>query len=122
MADSRHRLGLEAEALVADRLARAGWQVLARRYRGPGGGELDLVCLDPDLALVGIEVRARRDGRAGRAIDSVDTRKVARLRAGLLVYARHEDVSHRAMRIDLVTLDRFDGRWRLARHAGIDSW
>ena len=108
--------------LVARRLARAGWQVLARRYRGGGGGELDLVCLDPNRALVGIEVRARRDRRSGRGIESVDARKVARLRAGLVAYALREQPGQRMMRIDLVTLDRVDGRWRLAHHAGIDSW
>lgn len=121
MAHPRHRLGLEAEAVVADRLAGAGWQVLARRYRG-SGGELDLVCLDPLLTLVGVEVRARRDGRTGMGIESVDRRKVARLRAGLVAFALRERPAYRALRIDLVTLDRFAGGWRLVRHAGIDAW
>lgn len=121
MANPRHRLGLEAETVVADQLARAGWQVLARRFRG-AGGELDLVCLDPSLILVGIEVRARRDSRTGQAIETVDARKLARLRAGLVGYAMDERPGHRGVRIDLVTLDRVDGRWRMAHHAGIDAW
>jgi putative endonuclease len=121
MSDPRHDLGLEAEALVARMLERAGWKVLARRHRS-SAGELDLVCLDPELTLVGIEVRARRGGRAGNAIESVSTAKVARLRASLATYAALERVGHRSLRVDLVTLDRQDARWRVVRHPGVDAW
>ncbi|HLY36245.1 MAG TPA: YraN family protein [Candidatus Limnocylindria bacterium] len=121
MGDPRHSLGLEAEAAVAAILGRAGWRVLARRYRSPSG-ELDLVCLSPELTLVGIEVRARRSGRAGRAIETVSRAKLARLRAGLASYAASAHPRHRSMRVDLVTLDRQDGRWRMVRHPGIDAW
>lgn len=121
MGDPRQQLGLEAEEAVAVLLGRAGWRVLAHRYRSPAG-ELDLVCLDPDVTLVGVEVRARRSGRAGRAIDSISRAKLTRLRAGLASYAASEHPQHRSMRVDLVTLDREDGRWRMVRHPGIDAW
>jgi len=121
MSDPRHRLGLEAEEVVAALLDRAGWRVLARRYRSVAG-ELDLICLDPQLTLVGIEVRARRSGRAGRAIETITGAKLARLRAGLASYAASEHPAHGSMRVDLVTLDRDDGRWRILHHPGIDGW
>jgi putative endonuclease len=119
--DPRHRLGLEAEAIVASRLIAAGWRVLAQRYRSPEG-ELDLVCLDPEGTLVGIEVRARRSPRAGSAIESIGRRKVARLRSALTGFALREHPRHRSRRLDLVTLDRTDRAWRLVRHPGIGEW
>lgn len=121
MADPRHRLGLEAEAVVAAQLVSAGWLVLARRHRA-ADGELDLVCLDPGMVLVGVEVRARRSARSGSAIESVDRRKVARLRAGLMAYATRERPRHRGIRLDLVTVERAEIGWRMVRHEGIDAW
>jgi putative endonuclease len=121
MADPRHRLGLEAEAVVAAQLVSAGWLVLARRHRA-ADGELDLVCLDPGMVLVGVEVRARRSARSGSAIESVDRRKVARLRAGLMAYATRERPRYRGIRLDLVTVERAEIGWRMVRHEGIDAW
>ena len=60
MTFARLRLGLRAEQLVATRLERSGWRIVARNVRLPSG-ELDLVALD-DGTLVFVEVKA---GRAG---------------------------------------------------------
>ena len=60
---ARQRLGRAAEQLVADRLARSGWRIVARNIRLPSG-ELDLVALDGRV-LVFVEVKARR-AAAGR--------------------------------------------------------
>jgi putative endonuclease len=57
---ARQRLGRAAEELVADRLERSGWRIIARNARLPSG-ELDLVALDGGT-LVFVEVKA---GRAG---------------------------------------------------------
>lgn len=122
MSDSRHTLGHHAEAAVADWLAGRGWRILDRRWRAPVG-ELDLVCLDAAGALVGVEVKVRRTGRAGSGAESVDRRRVLRLRAALAAYARAATVEHRAVRLDLVTLvPAAEGRWRLVRLQGIDAW
>jgi putative endonuclease len=62
MTFARQRLGRTAEQLVAERLERAGWRIIARNERLPSG-ELDLVALDGGT-LVFVEVKA---GTAGAA-------------------------------------------------------
>jgi Holliday junction resolvase-like predicted endonuclease len=72
--------------------------------------------------LVGIECRARRTDRAGLPAESVDRRRVTRLRLGLVAYAATANVWHRGLRIDLVTArPETDGsdRWRLTRIEGV---
>ena len=62
MTFARQRLGREAEGLVAARLRRAGWRIVARNALLPSG-ELDIVAMDGST-LVFVEVKA---GRAGAA-------------------------------------------------------
>jgi putative endonuclease len=123
MADPRHELGRDAERAVAAWLTNAGWRVLARRWR-VAEGELDLVCLDPDDTLVGIEVRARGSSRAGTPEESVDRRRLGRLRRALGIYARASAIRGCRLRIDLVSVGDRDpaGRWRLRRLPAIDAW
>ena len=84
------RAGDAAEEAVARTLGASGWTILARRAR-VGRLELDLVALDPGppSALVVLEVRWRRTRTFGLPEETVDGRKVARLRraAGALVAA-----------------------------------
>ena len=120
MANPHHALGLAAEVAVADWLTGAGWRVVARRARSPGGGEIDLLAVDPGSTLVAVEVRARRTRRTGEAAMSVDPRRVARLRRTLVAHAASSGVPHRSLRIDLVTAEPAGpGRWRLVRLPGI---
>lgn len=63
MTFARQRLGRAAEGLVATRLERAGWSIVARNPRLPSG-ELDLVAMDGSV-LVFVEVKA---GRAGASV------------------------------------------------------
>ena len=76
------QIGDDAEDLVASRLANAGWRVLARRVR-VGRLELDLCAVDPGppATLVAVEVRWRSSRDFGLAEETVDGRKLARLRA-----------------------------------------
>jgi len=75
------QLGDAAEAVVADRLAAAGWLVHARNVR-VGRSEIDLIATDPGppptLVFVEVRWRARRD--YGLAEETVDRRKRERLR------------------------------------------
>jgi putative endonuclease len=125
MADPRHRLGRSAEDAVAGWLTDAGWRVLARRWRARGRGELDIVCLDASGALVGVEVRARHGQRAGAASESVDWRRLRRMRATLAAYAAAEAPARwRGLRLDLVTAeaDPAAAAWRLRRYPAIGGW
>ena len=122
MSDPRHALGLAAEAAAERWLSTAGWRVLDRRRRTAGGGEIDLVALDPAGVLVAIEVRARRSVRTGAAAMSVDVRRVRRLRRSLAAVGVAIGESHTGLRVDLVTAEPAPdrpGAWRLARIPGV---
>lgn len=122
MPDPRHRLGLLAEDACAAWLTSIGWTVLERRWRS-GSGELDLVCRDPCEVLVGVEVKLRRTPRAGSAAESLDRRRLARLRVSLARYADGRRSYDNGLRLDLVTVTPADsGTWRLARFPGVDAW
>ena len=123
MPDQRHLLGLRAEAATAAWLDAAGWTILARRWRCPAG-ELDLVALDPGGSLVALEVKVRSSVRAGDPLESVGRGRVHRLRAALVQFrAAIEMPASAGLRIDLVAIRQMgDGRWRMARYAGIDAW
>lgn len=123
MPDPRYVLGERAEDAAAAWLRTRGWTILARRWRCPEG-ELDLVALDPGGVLVAIEVKLRRSSRAGDALESVDRRRLHRLRAAL---GRFRGTAPSpigdGLRIDLVAVrPTADGRWRLAHHPSIDAW
>jgi putative endonuclease len=125
MSDPRHDLGRAAEGLVGRWLTDAGWSILARRWRARGCGELDLVCRDPNGIVVGIEVRARRTARAGQAVESVDRRRVGRLRATLGAFLAASHIRAAGMRVDVVTVEPADavaGTWRVVRCPMVDVW
>ena len=123
MPDPRHALGERAEEASAAWLTSRGWTILALRWRCPEG-ELDLVAHDPDRVLVAIEVKMRRTGRAGSPIETIDQRRLGRLRAALGRFAFvSPDAARNGLRVDLVAV-RADGpgQWRLTHHRGIDGW
>jgi putative endonuclease len=78
---ARQRLGRTAEELVAGRLERSGWRIVARNARLPSG-ELDLVALDGST-LVFVEVKGARVGTTvgpERPAHAVGRRKQLKLR------------------------------------------
>jgi putative endonuclease len=107
------RRGDTAEALVASRLAAAGWTVLGRNVR-VGRLELDLVAVDPGppATLVVVEVRWRGRRDFGLAEETIDHRKRVRLRVGALGLIEQGAVATGAdplprlpLRIDLVVVE-----------------
>jgi len=123
VSDPRHALGERGETAVAAWLATRGWTILARRWRCPFG-ELDLVALDPDDVLVAVEVKLRRGARAGNPLESIDRRRVARLRAALGRFRGEAPTGlGEGTRLDLVAVrPAGEGLWRLAHHRAIDAW
>ena len=118
MGDPRHDLGIVTERAVGAWLEESGWRLLGRRVRASGGGEVDLVALDPDGVLVGIEVRARHTARTGIGTEAIDERRIARTGRTLAAFAVGARLRHRGLRIDLVSVmpePGSDGRWRLRR-------
>jgi len=121
LAAPQQRLGRRAEAATARWLTDRGWRVLEQRWRSPFG-EIDLVCLDPNGVLVGVEVKLRGTSRAGGPADAVDGRRVVRLRRALVDYATRYRPAGAEQRIDLVTLTPMGLAWRVERWPGIDAW
>jgi putative endonuclease len=81
MTVQRQRIGRAAEDLVADRLARSGWEIVERNAR-TRFGELDIVARD-GRTLVFVEVKAGRAGSAfgpERPVLGVNRRKQQRVR------------------------------------------
>ena len=122
MPNPRHLLGLAAEDAVARWLTDAGWTIVGRRLRAGGGGEVDIVALDRSRTLVAVEVRARTTPRTGRAVETVDATRTARLGRTLSAIAARDRLDATGLRIDLVTAEPEPGdigRWRLRRTGGI---
>ena len=123
MTHSRLRTGARAEQLVADRLATAGWRILARNAR-TRQGEIDIVALD-GRPLVFVAVKAGRAGsRFGpeRPILSIDWRKQLRVRrlATAWMAARRDLPRYERIRFDAVGVS-FDRSGRVLEVEHIEA-
>jgi putative endonuclease len=106
MPQPRQRLGQRGETLVADRLARAGYTILARNWRHGTLGELDIVARR-GAEIVFVEVRTRRgplDAAIEWALASVNERKRARLARLAQTYLDVHGLEGAAWRIDVVAV------------------
>ena len=122
------RAGDRAEDAAAAALVAAGWRILGRHVRA-GRSELDLVAVDPGppAALVVVEVRWRRSRAYGLPEESVDGRKLARLRRGALrllgdgILPDGRRLPDLPLRLDLVAVEPGDREapLRLRHHRGI---
>jgi putative endonuclease len=74
-------IGELGERIAESFLRLKGYAILRRNYRF-AGREIDLL-VRRGSRLVAVEVKLRRSGRFGRAVEAVDRRKVARLQAAL---------------------------------------
>jgi putative endonuclease len=118
---ARQQLGRIAEDLVAQRLQRAGWTIVARNARTADvRGELDLIALD-GAALVFVEIKARRAGTlAGPETPAlaVGPRKRAKIRGLAAAWLRdrgYDVPRHRELRFDVVGV-RLDSAGRVVEH------
>ena len=126
MTAARARTGRRGEGLVAERLERKGWRIVARNVRtAEVRGELDIVALDAET-LVFVEVKARSvDSVAGPETPAmaVGARKRAKIRmlAAAWLRERGYDVPrHRELRFDVVGL-RLDGAGRVAEYEHLEA-
>ena len=94
--------GRSGEDRAAAFVTAAGYRVISRNVRLPGG-EIDLVCKDGST-IVFIEVKSRANRRFGSALAAVDARKRKKLRRLAADYLQFVDPTARP-RFDVITLD-----------------
>lgn len=105
MSDPRQSLGKRGENLVAERLRRTGFTILARNWRHESG-ELDIVAQN-EAEIVFVEVRTRRGPLQSAitwALESVDERKQARLVQLAEAFLAAHDLEDVAWRIDVAAV------------------
>jgi putative endonuclease len=114
------RRGRRAEALAALALRLRGYRILARRFRAPGGGEIDIVAWRAGV-LACVEVKARPD--AGAAHDAVGPHQRRRVERAARAYAAVCPVRFRdaGVRFDVMIVRPW--RWpQLIRDAWRPGW
>jgi putative endonuclease len=96
-------VGDSGERLAADYLESRGHRVLARNVRRREG-EIDLITLDGGT-LVFVEVKLRRAGELGEAVEAITPAKHRRLIALAEAYGAEHPELPAEQRIDLVAID-----------------
>ena len=104
---ARGRVGEEAACAY---LAAAGYRILERNV-STDAGEIDIVA-EEGGTLCFVEVKARADASHGTAIAFVGTRKQRRLARCCALYLATRRVAGRAIRFDVLGLEREGGAWR----------
>lgn len=102
MRDSRRTVGDEGEGRAEAYLRQRGFRILGRKVRSPLG-ELDLVADDQGV-LVFVEVKRRRTGTFGGAIEAVDARKRGKLIQLATQYLAQHRIRNRSCRFDVVLI------------------
>ncbi len=104
-----HRLGREGEKLAARYLKRNGFKVLYRNFRGPKGGEVDIVCRDKSCGmLVFVEVKTRSSAEIANPADAVTAEKEELMNRGADAWLRmlgHPDIKYRFDIVEVVMRD-----------------
>lgn len=102
MTGARRTLGARGEALVADRLRGAGFELLARNVRS-GRLELDIVAARDDL-VVFCEVRTLTSNALYEPAESVRAAKVGRVRRAAAQWLAAQDRHFRQVRFDVASV------------------
>jgi len=119
MATLRQRRGSGAEDEAAKYLVGLGWRVLARNVK-VGRDEIDIVALDPGppTELVCVEVRSASAARFGAPEERVDNAKVGHLYRAMRALTSSARLDRR---VDLVVIDRRDGRTTIRHLRRLES-
>ena len=102
------RVGRIGEDLAVKFLRREGMKVLGRNFRGPKGGEVDVVCRDGDV-LAFIEVKTRTTLDYGRPAVAVNKSKQKLITRGAMAWLRMLEYPDINFRFDIVEVIASDG-------------
>lgn len=101
-------LGGYGERVAAAWLRARGCRVLARNFRAPRGGEVDVIARDGRLLLF-VEVKTRRKGAKVRGFDAVDREKQALIERGANRWLRRLGTRQLPWRFDVIEVTVEDG-------------
>ncbi len=108
-ANPDHWLGSRGETLAAKFLKRNSYRILYRNYRGPRGGEVDLVCRDKTCdTLAFVEVKTRRSLIFGSPAEAVTREKQKLIARGALAWLDllgHPEILYRFDIVEVVITD-----------------
>ena len=102
------QIGELGERIACDKLKAQGCKILYRNYRGPKGGEVDIVARDGDtLSFVEVKTRTRRG--YGRPLDAVDGAKQELIERGANAWLHLLGTRNLLWRFDVVEVILTDG-------------
>ena len=113
MSTARQELGATGERIAARWLRRAGWQLLASRFRC-GHRDIDLIA-ERDGLVAFVEVKTRRSMACGGPVDAVGWRKQRELARSAQVWIDRHGKPDSAYRFDVIGVVVEDARVRV-RH------
>jgi len=96
-------IGTRGELLAERWLLQRGYQILARNHQ-TRYAEIDLVAVD-GRTVVFIEVKTRKDLRAGSPVEAVDEEKQLRLSRAAVAYLRRHHLHKIPVRFDVIAVD-----------------
>jgi putative endonuclease len=113
---ARNDLGKHGEQLAVDYLETEGMTIIERNWRCRHG-EIDVIA-EEGPTLVVVEVKTRSSRSHGSALESIRPVKLARLRVLAAAWLATQSRSYRAVRIDVIALERFAGDFSLSHVRG----
>ena len=101
-------LGRYGEQVAADWLRANGCRILARNFKGPRRGEVDIVAREGKL-LMFVEVKTRRHDAKIRPLDAVDKTKRALIERGANAWLKQLGTRALPWRFDVIEVYVEDG-------------
>lgn len=101
-------LGDYGERVAVDWLRSKGCRILAKNFRGPRRGEVDIVARDGKLLLF-VEVKTRREGTKIRPLDAVDRAKQSLIERGANAWLKQLGTRDLPWRFDVIEVYATDG-------------
>ena len=116
----RQTLGRRGEDFAAHHLEARGWTILQRNWRCEHG-EIDIIASTPDTGtVVFVEVRTRSTKNAGHPLESIGTRKAARMRRTAGAWLSQQPHFVPSFRIDVIGLVWADAEPELTHLEGLE--
>jgi len=106
---NRTWLGDYGERVAVDYLRSQGCRILARNFRGPRKGEVDIIARDRKLLLF-VEVKTRREGTKIRPLDAVDKPKQILIERGANAWLKQLGTRNLPWRFDVIEIYVEEGK------------